>query len=194
MAALEIAVGRGDDAHVDLDAAPRADALDDLILQHAQQLGLQRRRQLADLVEEHRAAVGQLEPAALLRDRAGERAALVAEQLALEQRFRKGGAVDRRRTGPARARCCGGSRCATSSLPVPLSPRSSTVASVAATRLMNRYTACIGALSPTRLCSMAGSLRSRCVLAGEPLEVPHAIDAQARRSSRSRRAPAGRPR
>ena len=57
MACLEIAVGGGDHADVDLDAAPRADALDDLLLQHAQQLGLQRRRQLADLVEKDGAAV-----------------------------------------------------------------------------------------------------------------------------------------
>jgi glutamyl-tRNA reductase len=42
-------------------------------------------RHLADLVEEQRAAVGGLEEADLLAIGAGERAALVAEQLALEQ-------------------------------------------------------------------------------------------------------------
>ena len=42
-------------------------------------------RHLADLVEEHGAAVGGLEQAPLLLTRVGERAALVAEQLALEQ-------------------------------------------------------------------------------------------------------------
>ena len=47
-------------------------------------------RQLADLVEEHRAAVGRLEQAGLAPDRAGEGAALVAEQLALEQRLATG--------------------------------------------------------------------------------------------------------
>ena len=51
-------------------------------------------RHLADLVEEERAAVGQLERALRVARRAGERAALVAEQLALEQRLGEGGAVD----------------------------------------------------------------------------------------------------
>ena len=43
---------------VDLDRPRPADALELRDLQHAQQLRLQRRRQLADLVEEQRAAVG----------------------------------------------------------------------------------------------------------------------------------------
>ena len=47
-----------------------ADALELALLQHAQQLRLRLERQLADLVEEQRAAVGELEaPAALLRAR-----------------------------------------------------------------------------------------------------------------------------
>ena len=49
---------------------------------------------LADLVEEQRAAVGELELARLHPVRAGERAALVAEELALEQGRRQGRAVD----------------------------------------------------------------------------------------------------
>ena len=62
----QIAVGRGD--HVDVDAArlERADALDLAELEHAQQLRLHRQRQLADLVEEQRAAVGVLEQARLV--------------------------------------------------------------------------------------------------------------------------------
>ena len=55
---FEVAVGRRDDPHVDADVARAADALERLLLEEAQQLGLQRRRHLADLVEEHRAAVG----------------------------------------------------------------------------------------------------------------------------------------
>ena len=59
---LEVAVGRGDDAHVDrvgvrLDPTRAHLAL----LEHAQELRLDRERQLADLVEEHGAAVGRLE-------------------------------------------------------------------------------------------------------------------------------------
>ena len=48
--------------------------------------------QLADLVEEERPAVGELEPAQLALVRAGERALLVAEELALEQRLGERGA------------------------------------------------------------------------------------------------------
>ena len=62
---LEIAVGRGDDAHVDLDGLGRADAPDLALLQHAQELHLHLGADLADLVEEQRAAVRLLEEAAL---------------------------------------------------------------------------------------------------------------------------------
>ena len=55
------------------------------VLQHAQQFGLRRLVQVADLVEEDAAAVGQLELAAPQRRGAGERAFLVAEQLALDE-------------------------------------------------------------------------------------------------------------
>ena len=83
----EVAVRRRDHADVDLDRLRAADALELVLLQEAQQLDLDRRRDLADLVEEQRAAVGEREPAVLARHRAGERAALVTEQLALEQRL-----------------------------------------------------------------------------------------------------------
>ena len=67
---LEIAVRRGDDAHVDLDRLAAADPLELALLQDAQQLDLHVQRELADLVEEQRAAVGQLEPAQPARHRA----------------------------------------------------------------------------------------------------------------------------
>ena len=55
---FEDAVGRGDDADVDLLRLAVADAEDDALLQRAQELHLQVQRQLADLVEEERALVG----------------------------------------------------------------------------------------------------------------------------------------
>ena len=64
------------------------------LLQRAQELDLHLDRDLADLVEEQRAAVGELEAARLGADRAGEGALLVAEQLGLHQRLGDGGAVD----------------------------------------------------------------------------------------------------
>ena len=89
----EIAIGRGNQPRVGAQRARAAETLELALLQHAQQLGLQLQRDLADLVEKHRAAVGQLEPADPLADGAGERALLVAEQLALEQAGRNRGAV-----------------------------------------------------------------------------------------------------
>ena len=68
------------------DLAAAADAGEAPLLQHAQQRRLQRQRHRGDLVEEQRAAVGLLEAALAAPVGAGEGAALVAEQLALQQR------------------------------------------------------------------------------------------------------------
>ena len=91
----EVAVGRGDHAHVHLDRVRIADALELALLQHAQQLHLQRRAHRPDFVEEERALVRLLEPSLAVADRAGERAAHVAEELGFEQRFGNGAAVER---------------------------------------------------------------------------------------------------
>ena len=64
----QVAVGRGDDADVDLERLVAADALERPLLQEAKELHLRRRRDLADLVEEERAAVGLLEAALAPRD------------------------------------------------------------------------------------------------------------------------------
>ena len=82
-----------------------------------------------DLVEEQRAARGLLDAADLGRDRAGERALLVAEQLGLEELLGQRRAVDRDERLSARAASPGGSRRETTSLPVPDSPVMSTVVS-----------------------------------------------------------------
>ena len=66
-----------------------ADAVELAVLEHAQQLHLRGGRHVADLVEEQRAAVGLLEAAGALAIGAGEGAALVTEQLGLEQRLRR---------------------------------------------------------------------------------------------------------
>ena len=60
----QVAVGRGDDAHVDLLVRVGADLAHRALVEHAQQRRLQVERQLADLVEEDRAAVGLGEGAA----------------------------------------------------------------------------------------------------------------------------------
>ena len=71
-----------------------ADALEAALLEEPQQLRLQRRAELADLVEEQRAAGCRLEPAGLVRPGAGEGALDVAEELALEEMLRQRGARD----------------------------------------------------------------------------------------------------
>ena len=65
----EIAVGRRDQPRVAAQRARAAQPLELALLQHAQQLRLQLQRDLADLVEEHGALVGQLEAADALGDR-----------------------------------------------------------------------------------------------------------------------------
>jgi hypothetical protein len=70
------------------------------VLEEPQELGLHRHRHLADLVEEQGAAGRRLDLAAGPLGGAGERAALVPEQLALEQRLGDRRAVDRHE-GPA---------------------------------------------------------------------------------------------
>ena len=60
---LEVLVGRGQDPDVDRDRLRAADPLERHLLEHAQQLGLDLEVDVADLVEEERAAVGLLEPA-----------------------------------------------------------------------------------------------------------------------------------
>jgi hypothetical protein len=77
---FQLAVGGGDDAHVHLHRARAAHRPHLAFLQHAQQLDLEGGRGFADFVEEHGAAVGTLEQADVVFHRAGEGAALVAEQ------------------------------------------------------------------------------------------------------------------
>ena len=91
---LQIPVGGGQDAHIDLEGGVVTDALQIAVLQHPQQLGLQRQRELADLVEKQGALVRQLELACPVVNGASEGPLHVAEQLALRHRFRQGGAVE----------------------------------------------------------------------------------------------------
>src|SRR5262249_7923790 len=81
----QVAVRRGDDAQVDGDELVRADAPDLAVLERAQELRLEIRREIADLVEKERPARRLLERADAPGVGAGERALLVPEQLALEE-------------------------------------------------------------------------------------------------------------
>ena len=76
---LEVPVGGGQDAdvHLDLGLAPQPG--DAVLLHRPQELALGRRRYLADLVEEQRAAVGLLETSQVPGRSTGERSPLMAD-------------------------------------------------------------------------------------------------------------------
>src|SRR5262249_10036369 len=82
------------DPDIDFNGLGPAHALEPFVLEHAQQAHLHRRWDVADLVEEERPAVRQLEASFPLADRTGVRALLVPEQLTLQERLRQGGAID----------------------------------------------------------------------------------------------------
>src|SRR4051794_10948228 len=91
---FEILVRCRDHAHIDADGLLAAHFLERLLLQYAQNFRLRLQAHVADLVEEERAAVGQLELAFAVIDRAGERAFAMSEQLRLDQLLGDRGAVD----------------------------------------------------------------------------------------------------
>lgn len=93
--AVEIDVRGRDDPHVDRDRFLPAEPLDLAFLQEAQQARLAFDRHVADFVEKQRAAVRRFDPARAPLVRAGERAALIAEQLRLQQVMRNRAAIDR---------------------------------------------------------------------------------------------------
>ena len=87
-------MGGGDDAHIAAHLDVVADALEDPLLQHPQQLDLHRRAHVADFIEEQRAAFGDFEAALAGGHGTGEGALLVAEQFGFQQFGRNGAAVD----------------------------------------------------------------------------------------------------
>ena len=97
---LQVAIAGGDQTDVDLDRPAAADAIDLALLDRAQQLGLQARVHLADLVEQQRAAARLLELADPPRARPGEGALLVTEQLGLQEVLGNRRAVDRDEGAP----------------------------------------------------------------------------------------------
>ena len=92
--ALEITARRRDDAHVGRERLVAADAAELPRLEHPQQRGLHVEGELADLVEEDRAAARGLERALAQGDRAREGAAFVTEELTLDEGVRDRSAVD----------------------------------------------------------------------------------------------------
>ena len=93
---VEIAIGGGDDADVDTRLrVVGPDCLYLAVLEKPQQQRLHPQAHLADFVEKERAAVRELELAALVAVSAGEAAFDVSEEFRLEERFGDAGAVHR---------------------------------------------------------------------------------------------------
>src|SRR6267142_763128 len=93
--AFEIAIGGRDETNIGLQRRRAADSLVPALLEHAQELRLRRRGELAHFVEKQCAARRKLEPTALQLVRTGKGTALVPEQLGLDQGFRQRRTVER---------------------------------------------------------------------------------------------------
>ena len=93
-ALLQVLVGGRNYAHVGFHRTMTAYAVKVAVAQHAQQAGLQIERHVANFIEEQGAAVGLFKTPPAHRLRASESAALVPEQLGLEQVFGDGRGVD----------------------------------------------------------------------------------------------------
>src|SRR5262249_43370494 len=93
--AMEIGIGRGDDSRVDFARLRVAERGEFPLLNHAQQSRLSFGRYRADLVQEHRAVVGDFEQAFFGGDGAGERAFSVAEEFRFQKLRRNVAAIDR---------------------------------------------------------------------------------------------------
>src|SRR5215475_10603079 len=80
---FQIGIGRGQYPHVNPLGTRLTDRHDLRLLEKPQQLRLYVNRQIADLIEEQRAASGCSHEARLIRNRAGERTAAMPEELAV---------------------------------------------------------------------------------------------------------------
>src|SRR6267143_3836988 len=102
---IEVAMRRGDDPYVHRRPVSRTDRTHLAVLQYPQELGLQSKGHIADLIQEKRASVRCGDKPLVVVDRAGERAFAVSEQFGFKQIFRDGGAIDRNE-GSLRASAC----------------------------------------------------------------------------------------
>src|SRR4029077_18957041 len=91
------------DIHLVRTTAPQA--LEFLLLQHTQQLRLQRRRDVAYFVQQQRAFVSHFEAPDLLRDGTGEGTLLMTEQFAFQKIQRNGRAIKLYESAPAALTC-----------------------------------------------------------------------------------------
>src|SRR5262249_52473167 len=91
---LKIPICRHEYPDIDRDRLVLSDAAHRSLFEDAQELGLSRKRDRADLVQKESPGARLLEEAVLQRVRSREGAARMAEELALQKALRKGGAID----------------------------------------------------------------------------------------------------
>ena len=89
----QVVMSRGQHANVYLSWFGLAQSRDLFFLQHTEQACLYVERDIADLIEKHRATVSRLEEPRLVDDRSGKGAARMAKELAAEQGVCESGAV-----------------------------------------------------------------------------------------------------
>ena len=87
-------MGGAHNAHIHSNFLAAAHALNGPLLEKSQQLGLQRKRQIADFIEHQSAAVGHLDLAQCGLDCARECTFLKPEQFAFQQVLGNRGAID----------------------------------------------------------------------------------------------------
>ena len=91
---LERRIRRRDEAHIDRPIARAADRAHAAVLQHLEHLGLRRRRQLRDFIQEQRAAISGQDQTGATFLGVGEGAALMPEQFRFDELRRQRRAVD----------------------------------------------------------------------------------------------------
>jgi hypothetical protein len=90
----EIHIGEGDQARFDAQSLGPAEAFERALLQDAKEFTLRSGGKGGDFVENNGATAAKLEAAKFTLDSAGESAALVAEEFALHEVWRKAGAIN----------------------------------------------------------------------------------------------------
>ena len=188
---FERSVGSGDDPHIDLNFLLAAQREKLAVIEHRQQLDLERQRHIADLGEKQGAALGEAEHARLVLDCAGEGPLDVAKQLGLKQGSGKAPQLILIKGLLARLERLWMAS-ATLSLPVPVSPVISTEASVWAIRGMRSKTSRIFGLWPMidSVTSISGPMPpelTRAERSSRTMTRPDGSSARLRRGERVKR-------
>src|SRR6266446_3849252 len=90
---FQVSIGGGDDAHVHRNATAPSNPFKRALLQHAEEFDLGGEADVADFIKKECPMIGQLKAATTGFDRPREGTAFMPKQLALEETFRQGGAV-----------------------------------------------------------------------------------------------------